>query len=188
MSTHPFSVHPTTPVAHAAQILATNMVGSLPVVENGNLVGIITGSDMLHALEAILGKADDCVRIDLDVAGSGEITAAISLARTICPVLAIGTYKQKASESETLYLRVAATGARRAADTLREYGFKVRAVHKETDWRLTVDGRPSSCAEELTGTSGKRVVEKLPWERAAVRRTGVRTYSPSSSRSPGDPS
>jgi CBS domain-containing protein len=56
-------------------MLAINKVGSLPVVENGKLVGIITATDLLHALEAILGSADDgTVRIDLNVAGSGEIT------------------------------------------------------------------------------------------------------------------
>jgi acetoin utilization protein AcuB len=124
MSAHPFSAHPTTPVEYAAYILLTNKIGSLPVVENGNLIGIITASDLLRALEAILGHAEDgSVRIDLEVAGSGEITAAMSLARTICPVLAIGTYKQQASERDTMYLRVAANAAERAADTLRQYGF-----------------------------------------------------------------
>src|SRR5712692_5670184 len=88
MSALPFSVLPSTPVEQAAHLLATNKVGSLPVIENDKLVGIITGSDLLHALEAILGStADGSVRIDLDVAGSGEITAAIGLVRTICPVL-----------------------------------------------------------------------------------------------------
>jgi acetoin utilization protein AcuB len=136
MSAHPFSVHPATPVEVAAHMLTTNKVGSLPVVDNGNLVGIISASDLLRALEAVLGSVDDgSVRIDLDVAGSGEITAAISLIRTICPVLAIGTYSRRAAESEVLYLRVAASGAAHAAATLRQYGFKVVAVHPESDLR-----------------------------------------------------
>jgi acetoin utilization protein AcuB len=59
MSLHPFSVHPSTPVEHAIHILVTNKIGSLPVVDNGELVGIITATDMLRALEAILGRADD---------------------------------------------------------------------------------------------------------------------------------
>jgi acetoin utilization protein AcuB len=136
MSSHPFSALASTPVEVASHMLTANKVGSLPVVENGNLVGIITATDLLHALEAILGRADDgSVRIDLDVAGSGEITAAISLIRTICPVLAIGTYNRRAAESETLYLRVAASGAARAAEALRQYGFKVLALHPESDLR-----------------------------------------------------
>ena len=133
MSTHLFSVQPSTPVEQAAQMLVTKKVGSLPVLDNGKLVGIITASDLLQALVAILGKTGDgSVRIDLNVAGSGEITAAISLIRTFCPVLAMGTYSRTAGES-VLYLRIAATGAQRAAQSLRDYGFKVLAVHVESE-------------------------------------------------------
>jgi acetoin utilization protein AcuB len=136
MSLHPFSVHPSTPVEHAVRMLVTNKIGSLPVVDNGELIGIITATDMLYALEAILGHADDGgVRIDLEVNGSGEITAAISLIRTVCPVLAMGTYNPRARKKEILYLRIAAAGAQRAADMLRQYGFKVLAVHQESDLR-----------------------------------------------------
>jgi acetoin utilization protein AcuB len=137
MSLHPFSVHPSTPVEHAVYMLVTNKIGSLPVVDNGELVGIITVTDMLRALEGILGRADDGgVRIDLDVDGSGEISAAISLVRTVCPVLAMGTYNRRAPEREILYLRVAAADAQRAVDMLGQYGFKVLAVHQESDLRL----------------------------------------------------
>jgi hypothetical protein len=95
MSALPFSVRPSTPVEQAARLLATNKMGSLSVVENGKLVGITTATDLLH--EAILGSAvDGSVRIDLDVAGSGEISATISLVHTICQVLCIGTYSRKA--------------------------------------------------------------------------------------------
>jgi acetoin utilization protein AcuB len=138
MSTNLFSVQPSTPVEQAAHMLVTNKVGSLPVLDNGKLVGIIAASDLLQALVAILGKTEDgSVRIDLNVAGSGEITAAISLIRTLCPVLAMGTYSRSAKEREVLYLRVAATGAQRAAQTLRDYGFKVLAVHAESDLSST---------------------------------------------------
>jgi len=59
MSSHPFSVHPLTPVEEAAHLLMTNKIGSLPVVEGRKLVGIITATDMLRALEAVLGAAHD---------------------------------------------------------------------------------------------------------------------------------
>jgi acetoin utilization protein AcuB len=140
MSAHPFSAQPSMPAEHAAHILVTNKIGSLPVVEGGRLVGIITATDMLHALEAILGRADDgSVRIDLDVAGSGEITAAISLVRTICPVMAIGTYNRDASGTAILYLRVADTGASRAVQALQQYGFKVLAMYQESGLRPADD-------------------------------------------------
>src|SRR5262249_24540034 len=104
--------------------------------DKGNLVGIITTSDFLRALEAILGSAGDgSVRIDLDVAGSGEISAAIGLVRTICAVVSLGAYR--AAEGEILYILVGAAGAPPAGHALRQYGFRVVAVHQERDLQQT---------------------------------------------------
>jgi acetoin utilization protein AcuB len=135
MTASPLSICAGAPVEQAAHLLVTNKIGSLPVVENNKLVGIITSSDLLHVLEAILGSAaDGSVRIDLDVAGSGEISAAISLVRTVCPLLCMGTYSSKA-EKQILYVRVAESSAERAAQILKRYSFKVLAVHHESDLR-----------------------------------------------------
>jgi acetoin utilization protein AcuB len=143
MSALPLFVRPSTPVEQAAHLLTINKVGSLPVVENEKLVGIITATDMLQSLEAILGSTSDgSVRIDLGVSGSGEISAAISLVRTICQVLCMGTYSRKAAEGDVLYVRVTASGAERAARALVEYGFNVLAVHHESDLRFTNESSP----------------------------------------------
>ena len=128
MSTHPFSVDPSTPVEKAAHLLMTNKIGGLPAVEDGKLVGIITATDMLRVLEAVLG-AEGTSRIDLNLDGSGEIAAATSLVQTICPLLGIGTYRRRNAEREVLYLQVSSTNAQRAADTLKKYGFKVLTLH-----------------------------------------------------------
>ena len=132
MSSHPFSVHPSTPVEKAAHLIITNKIGSLPVVEDGKLVGIITATDMLRALEAILGDASEgSSRIDLDLEGSGEIEAATSLVQAICPLLGVGTYQRKRNHPahEILFVLVPSTSAQSAAHALKEYGLKVLAVH-----------------------------------------------------------
>jgi acetoin utilization protein AcuB len=132
MSAHPFSVRPSTPVEKAAHLLIANKIGSLPVVEDGKLVGIITASDMLRALAAVLGDAsEDSSRIDLDLEGSGEIEAATNLVRTICPLLGVGTYQRKRNQPgrEILYVLVPSASGQRVAHALKEYGFKVLAAH-----------------------------------------------------------
>jgi acetoin utilization protein AcuB len=130
MSAHPFSVHPSTPAEKAAHLLTTNKIGSLPVVEHNKLVGIITATDMLRALEAVLGASSDASsRIDLDLDGAGDIAAATSLVQSICPLLGVGTYRRNHSEREILYVLIPSTSAQRAAHALAEYGFKVLAVH-----------------------------------------------------------
>jgi acetoin utilization protein AcuB len=48
MAALPLTVCPGTPVEQAAHLLVSNKISSLPVVENGKLVGIITAGDMLQ--------------------------------------------------------------------------------------------------------------------------------------------
>src|SRR5574341_1419532 len=44
------TTHPNASLAHAALIMSERRVGSLPVVENGKLVGMLTERDVLQAL------------------------------------------------------------------------------------------------------------------------------------------
>jgi acetoin utilization protein AcuB len=49
------SVGPATDLREAATIMRERRLGSLPVVEDGRVVGILTETDMLSALQALLG-------------------------------------------------------------------------------------------------------------------------------------
>ncbi len=46
MTAHPSSVEPSTPVAEVARLMQQENVGSVPVVEDGRLVGTITDRDI----------------------------------------------------------------------------------------------------------------------------------------------
>lgn len=62
------TVSPDTPVEYAANLMAENAIGCLPVVneaENGRLVGIITESDLFHALVRLLGAQGPSTRLRL---------------------------------------------------------------------------------------------------------------------------
>jgi hypothetical protein len=128
MSGHPLSVSPSDGVEKAAHLMVTNKFGSLPVVEDGKLRGIITATDLLRALQALLGN-DGTVRIDLNLDGSGEIAAATSLIQSICPLLGMGTYRRSSSRREVVYVQVSSNSAQNVAETLKDYGFKVLTVH-----------------------------------------------------------
>src|ERR1700730_5463965 len=54
MTRNPLTVSPETQLCEAAAILSDQKVGCLPVVRDGNLIGIITVIDMLNALLRIL--------------------------------------------------------------------------------------------------------------------------------------
>ncbi len=50
MTRNPLTVNPQQPVTEAAHLLFTHHIGCLPVVEDGQLKGVITTTDMLRLL------------------------------------------------------------------------------------------------------------------------------------------
>ena len=58
MTRNPLTVQPDQSVLDAAKLLYAKRLGCLPVVQDGELVGIITTTDMLKVLTHILEKTD----------------------------------------------------------------------------------------------------------------------------------
>ncbi|MBI4459612.1 MAG: CBS domain-containing protein [Acidobacteria bacterium] len=56
MTRDPLSTTPDTPLADAVRLLHQHRLGCLPVVEGGQLVGIITTTDMLRVLHELIGN------------------------------------------------------------------------------------------------------------------------------------
>jgi acetoin utilization protein AcuB len=59
MNPDPVSVAPTTPVAEAVELMRRRRVGSLPVVEDGRLVGIVTVYDFLESAARLSAETPD---------------------------------------------------------------------------------------------------------------------------------
>lgn len=57
------TIHPDTALEDAARIMADNEVGGLPVVEDGEIVGIITETDLFRTFVEMLGARDKGVRM-----------------------------------------------------------------------------------------------------------------------------
>ena len=62
-----FTVRPEDTVEHAAQELLTHRIGGLPVVKDGDLVGIITETDVLQAFLDVMGITASSGRLELIV-------------------------------------------------------------------------------------------------------------------------
>lgn len=54
MTSNPITVAPGTSIREAADLILENKIGGLPVVHDGRLVGIITETDLIKALIAML--------------------------------------------------------------------------------------------------------------------------------------
>ena len=57
MAKRVISVHSTTSVEDAARLMLKHKIGGMPVIDDGKLVGIVTTSDMLHALLSVIEAA-----------------------------------------------------------------------------------------------------------------------------------
>jgi acetoin utilization protein AcuB len=59
MNPDPVSVAPTTPVSEAVELMRRRRIGSLPVVEDGRLVGIVTVYDFLESSARLSAERPD---------------------------------------------------------------------------------------------------------------------------------
>jgi acetoin utilization protein AcuB len=54
MTPNPVTIEPTVPIADAARLMRNHKIGGLPVVTDGQLVGIVTETDLLDFLIGLL--------------------------------------------------------------------------------------------------------------------------------------
>ncbi len=125
------TVLPKTTLEEAAELLLKHKIGGLPVVEDGQLVGIITTSDILQAFLDVMGVSEKgTFRIDLLLEGDGHDLASASqiIAGKGGEILGVGTYREKWEESPVFYLRLRAADPNQVAGMLKEEGFEVLGV------------------------------------------------------------
>jgi acetoin utilization protein AcuB len=88
------TIAPEKTVERAARIMNEHKIGCLPVIEDGVVVGIITESDLLEALQEILGMPEAGVRVTLRMPDRPGEFAKLSdvLREHNMGVIGIGTY------------------------------------------------------------------------------------------------
>ncbi len=94
MTTDLITVTPDIPLEEAARIMADNKIGGLPVMENGNLVGIITETDVFKVFLELLGAREKGLRLTLEMPEQkGEMARMTTeIARLGGNILALGTF------------------------------------------------------------------------------------------------
>lgn len=114
------------PVEEAARILRERKIGGLPVVEEGNLVGIVTESDLFDALIYLLGGDIQGIRMTVDLPNGlrdvGRLAEALAQddeAPTMAATVRLDTTTRRG------YLRVATSSPLLVAERLAIGGFRV---------------------------------------------------------------
>jgi acetoin utilization protein AcuB len=67
MSREVMMVSPDCPLEEAASLMVENKIGSLPVIEDERVVGIITETDIFRQFAAVLGGKTDSLRLTVQV-------------------------------------------------------------------------------------------------------------------------
>jgi acetoin utilization protein AcuB len=73
MSSHPLTVTPDTPIEDAAMLMCAHKIGSLPVLREKLLLGIITESDIFRAFLSLFSAAEKGARITFDVTQGEDV-------------------------------------------------------------------------------------------------------------------
>jgi len=128
----PITVSPDLPVEEAIWLGKKHGIGAFPVIENNELVGIITESDIIGVVTNALGVGDrDSKRITIHASRKrfGYLKDLIEvLDKHRIPLLSIMSIPKAGSKEWYLVLRLKTEDAAVAADDLREKGFDVAEV------------------------------------------------------------
>lgn len=126
MSRHPLTADPLDPMEDAARIMREHKIGCLPVLDGGELVGILTGMDLLDALMTLTGVTKPSSRLEVTLKDQpGELARLTAfLAGRHVNVHSILTYPTPDSTVRTV-LRVDSQQIRPLAEDLRGAGFTI---------------------------------------------------------------
>jgi len=97
-----------TPLEEAARVMADKGVGGLPVLRDGELVGIITETDLFKIFLELLGARESGIRLSVLVPNApGELA---KLSKAIFEaggnIMALGTFLGESSENREMVLKV----------------------------------------------------------------------------------
>lgn len=126
MSRSPLTAAAWDPIEDAARMMRSNRIGCLPILDEGRLVGIITGLDLLDALIRMTGADKPSGRIEVRLPDHpGELARLTSfLSHRDLNVHSVLTYPDS-EESVRTVLRVGSIETRLLAQDLRRAEFDV---------------------------------------------------------------
>ena len=127
MTETPLTVAPTLTVEEATQLMLKHQISGLPVIESGQLVGIITTSDILNAFLELTGAtSESSLRVNISAkAGTTLIDVAHVLTQAGGEVLGVGTYGDPTENQRIFFVRVRDLDAPAVSTVLRQNGYTV---------------------------------------------------------------
>ena len=133
MDKNPVTVSPDMPFEEALNLGQQKGNTGFPVMENGEIVGIITNGDIIRLLNKFLGLGEEGVRITIEGLGTrlGEVNMIISiLDRHRAPILSLMTRSRREKQDLIALIRLRVKDATAIVEDLSNVGFDVTYVSK----------------------------------------------------------
>lgn len=129
MITEPITVRPDDDVEIAAQLIYKHKIGGMPVVDNGQLVGIITATDILRTFIDMMGILTSTSRIDVVVGDKpGGLKEALQIINDKgADIINVGMTANQTGQ-RAYYFRLAACKTANIKKALEKQGFEVLAA------------------------------------------------------------
>lgn len=128
MITPVITITPNTTIERAALIMQENDINALPVMENDELVGIITSADVMGVLLSAIGISDDSIRLGVMVKDSIGTLAKLSdlLSKQQINIQSLFSWPEKDFDGVyQLVMRIPKGDGQKAIDALKANGYKV---------------------------------------------------------------
>lgn len=126
------TVEEDTPLEGVACVMADNKIGSTPVMRQGELVGIVTETDVFKILLEMMGARDHGVRLSLNVPSRVGILAEVSraIASLGGNIVALGTFQGEDPAHAILTVKVQDLPQAELVDALQDLELQVRNVQE----------------------------------------------------------
>ena len=116
-----------TPLEEAARIMADNKIGSLPVMRNGKLVGIITETNLFCIFLELLGAREKGIRLTMLVPEQKGVLATIT--REIVEmggnIISLGTFVGEDSTNRLIAVKVSEIGQDELVSAMEALGMEI---------------------------------------------------------------
>jgi len=132
MTKNVITVEEDTPLEEVARIMADNKVGSTPVMRQGELVGIITETDVFKVLLEMMGAREHGLRLTLNVPERVGILADVSRAiADICGnLVALGAIQGDDPAHRIMTVKVQETSREALLEAMKDLDVEVRSVRE----------------------------------------------------------
>ena len=132
MTREVITVEPDCPLEEAARMMVDHKIGGLPVVDDGELVGLITETDIFRVFLEMLGAREQGVRVSLGVPNEPGVLARVAgaVAQLGGDIVALGTSYGEDRTQSRITMKVRGVEEERLPGELEKAGAHVLDIRQ----------------------------------------------------------